>query len=196
MPARMAALVETMKQEMDRQARAMTALTATVARLTDRQQTLEGTEQPEVEEVPPPPSSAADDLRPTKVSRGNGMANVADAFVQALEERLDTRGSGNGEEQVADTHTLWQIARTQPASVQPRDHNNNPHTLGMLVLRAVSFEFAPEQGIAAVTWHVTQETKESEIHAQIHTRASEAAYAEGEAEFYEHIAHLLNLASK
>eukprot|EP00961_Rhodomonas_salina_P226194 3058075-Rhodomonas_salina.1 len=66
----------------------------------------------------------------------------------------------------------------------------------MLVRRAVTFDFAPEQGIAAVTWRVTQESKESEIHAKIHTGASEAAYAEGEAEFFEHVTHLLNLASK
>eukprot|EP00961_Rhodomonas_salina_P018049 242759-Rhodomonas_salina.1 len=41
-----------------------------------------------------------------------------------------------------------------------------------------------------------QEAKETEIHAKIHTGAAEASYAEGEAEFYEHITHILNLASK
>eukprot|EP00961_Rhodomonas_salina_P278492 3762778-Rhodomonas_salina.3 len=145
MTASMAALVETMKKELDRQAQAMTALSATVAKLTGR---------------------------------------------------LGVGGSSTGEEQVADTKVLLQIARTHPALVQLLEHNNNPHTLCILVLQAVSFDFAPEQGIAAVTWQVTQESKESEIHTKIHTGASEAAYAEGEAEFYKHVTHLLNLASK
>eukprot|EP00961_Rhodomonas_salina_P004523 61436-Rhodomonas_salina.1 len=145
--ASMAALVETMKQEMDWQVLAMTALSVTVAKLTGQPPQSRRDELPEIEEptVMQPQSLTADDLQLAKVSQGDGMAGVADAFVCTLEERLGAGGVSTGEEQVADTHTLRQIARTHPALVQLLEHNNNPHTLGMLVRRAVSFDFAPEQ---------------------------------------------------
>eukprot|EP00961_Rhodomonas_salina_P263570 3562151-Rhodomonas_salina.1 len=115
MTARMTALVETMKKEMDRQAQAMTALAATVAKLSGQPPPSRRSEQPDVEEVYPPPDSTAENGRPAKTSRGDGMAGVADAFVRALEERLGTGSSSAGDEQVTDTHALRQIARTHPA---------------------------------------------------------------------------------
>lgn len=39
------------------------------------------------------------------------------------------------------------------------------------------------------------EQKESELHAKVHTCATEASYTEGEAEFFEHASYVLNLAS-
>eukprot|EP00961_Rhodomonas_salina_P237744 3213625-Rhodomonas_salina.1 len=77
----------------------MTALSATVAQLTGQPPRSRRDEQPDVEEVPPPSTSATDDSRPTKAARGDGMAGVADAFVRALEERLGTGGSSTGEDQ-------------------------------------------------------------------------------------------------
>eukprot|EP00961_Rhodomonas_salina_P017385 233861-Rhodomonas_salina.1 len=65
-----------------------------------------------------------------------------------------------------------------------------------MLRRATTFEFAPEQGIAAVAWRLTLEQKESELHAKVHAGASEAVYAEGEAEFFEHVSYVLNLAAK
>eukprot|EP00961_Rhodomonas_salina_P226592 3063832-Rhodomonas_salina.1 len=180
----MAAMLELMQSEMALKAKSVAELTAT-----------EPTTPPDVKEVNPPPETT-DVERPPLAARSEGVTSIADAFVRALEELLGSSCHGSSEEPVADNAALLQITCTHPALVQLHNHNNNQHTLGMLVRRAITFDFAPEQGIAAVTWRMTQEAKETEIHAKIHTGVAEAAYAEGEAEFYEHVTHVLNLASK
>ena len=207
-------LVGALQQQIQRQAQDTAALRSAMTRLESRESRGQGRddgrdrqdEQDEEEVIIEEPDAHArrrrpvDDpeppARPGKVAKGDGVASIAAAFVQALDERLGTGGLSSGEDGGAEHATTARIERTAPALVDLRQHKGNPHTLGALVRRATTFEFSAEQGLAAVTWRMSIETKEAEIHAKITANASAEQYTEGEAEFFEHIAWLLTLATK
>eukprot|EP00961_Rhodomonas_salina_P034495 464503-Rhodomonas_salina.1 len=91
------------------------------------------------------PSAAAGEAeaRPAKLPRrdGDGVSVITDAFVRAIEERLDDNCNCHGEDLVTDTAAVARISHTHPALVQLCNHNNNPHTLSLLICRAITFEF-------------------------------------------------------
>eukprot|EP00961_Rhodomonas_salina_P053608 719031-Rhodomonas_salina.1 len=183
-------LVGTLQQQIQRQAQDTAALRTAMAKLESSWSRKQGRDdcrnhqdEQDDEEIIIEEADAharrrrpADDqeppARPGKVAKGDGVASIAAAFVQALDELLGTGCLGCGEDGGAEHATTARIERTAPALVDLCQHKGNPHTLGALVRRATTFEFSAEQGLAAVTWRMSIETKEAEIHAKITASAS------------------------
>jgi hypothetical protein len=141
--------------------------------------------------TPPPAYSAPAPPQPT------GVDAIAQAMIRALQDvHASTQGDVQNSSVSSDSVTVSRIQRTAPAQVDPRQHDNDPHKLGLLVHRMTTISFSDAEGLSAITWRRSCADKIAAIHERVHAESSPEAYSEGEARFFTHICEMLTIAAR
>jgi hypothetical protein len=135
--------------------------------------------------------------RTQEADRQDPISNASDfaaAIVRAFQDvapaGTDTHHPGT------DTQTAQRIRRTAPHLIDPRQHDNDPHKLGLMVQRMTTITFSDSAGLAAITWKRSSHDKVAAIHLLIHAESGAEDYAGGEARFFAHICELITLAAQ